>query len=72
MKSHISSQKHKTTKERKSRGQLHQQALTASWEKYTTDHKKELAGAGLSGAVANDVLIRRANVVESFLKAGVK
>ena len=62
---------HKTAKERKSRAQLHQQALIASWEKYTTDHKKELAGTGLSGDVANDVLIRRANVVESFLKAGV-
>ena len=60
----------KTAKERKSRAQLHQQALTASWEKYTTDHK-ELAGTGLSGDVAIDVLIRRANVVESFLKAGV-
>ena len=30
-----------------------------------------MAGTGLSGAVANDVLIRTANVVESFLKAGV-
>lgn len=71
VKAHVSSQRHLLGKERKKQAKLHQQAITASWKKFSSESASDLAGSGLSQAVPEDVIVRRANVVEAFLKAGI-
>ena len=71
VKAHVTSSTHKAGKERKAKALVHQATLTASWKKYSSEHKDDLAGIGLSKAVQDDVIVKRANVVEAFLKAGI-
>ena len=68
VKAHVNSQRHVQGKER---AKLHQQAITISWKKFSSESTSDLAGSGLSQAVSEDVVVRRANVVEAFLKAGI-
>lgn len=70
VKAHVNSQRHVQGKESKKRAKLHQQAITISWKKFSSESTSDLAGSGLSQAVSEDV-VRRANVVETFLKAGI-
>ena len=70
VKAHVNSQRHVQGKESKKRAKLHPQAITISWKKFSSESTSDLAGSGLSQAVSEDV-VRRANVVEAFLKAGI-
>ena len=48
-----------------------QQLLVQSWQTYKAQHASKLTGPGLTGALPDGVFVRRANVVEAFLKAGI-
>ena len=68
---HSKSGRHQEGKGKRAKACAHQATLVRSWESYQKRHEVELAGTGLSKATHDDVIARRANVVESFLKAGV-
>ena len=45
--------------------------MGTSWKKYQREHDSSLSGTGLSRATSDAEIVRQANVVESFMKAGV-
>eukprot|EP00117_Sycon_ciliatum_P005069 scpid76960/ scgid9165/ len=81
VKAHVNSQRHVQGKESKKRAKLHQQAITISWKKFSSESTSDLAGSGQSHmlAVSEDAVVSDFNlfggptsyVVEAFLKAGI-
>ena len=71
VKKHVQSCRHTQAKGQRAKAKSHQQLLSRSWDKYKETHKDAVRGTGLSDAVPTDTIMRRANVVEGFLKAGI-
>ena len=68
---HISSSRHSQGKMEREKAKRNQQLLVQSWQIYKAQQASTPTGTGLTGALPNDVFVRRANVVEAFLKAGI-
>ena len=71
VKNHIKSDRHREAKEKTQKAGARQSTLQASWKEYQREHDLSLVGTGLSRATPDGEILRRINVVESFLKAGV-
>ena len=71
VRSHVLSKHHLLSKERRVKSKNHQATITKSWKVYQKKKADELKGTGLTKATGDTTVLRRANVVESFLKAGV-
>eukprot|EP00117_Sycon_ciliatum_P044720 scpid58860/ scgid0871/ len=72
VKTHILSMNHQLSKERRAKAKAHQATLTKSCRVYEEKNAQQLVGTGLTKAVGDNAIpVVRANVVESFLKAGI-
>lgn len=71
VKGHISTDRHRRAKDQRKKAAAHQATLTTSWKKYQEKHEEKLKGTGLSTAMDDSTIMRRTNVVEAMLKAGI-
>ena len=68
---HISSLRHSKGRMEREKAKRNQQLLVQSWQTYKTQHASKLTGTVLTGALPDSVFVRRLNVLEAFIKAGI-
>ena len=71
VKGHVGTDRHRRGKDQRKKAAAHQTILTTSWKKYQERNEDQLKGTGLSKAMDDNTIMKRANVVGAMLKAGV-